>query len=93
MSSCRVAGWRTLESFNQRAVLFAVDLIRGVGILDGFLELLRKLGVLRFGTTRYRYSSGKDMPASAIMDDVYDEKLDLVGQGEPDNKVTPRDDS
>lgn len=39
---------------------------------------LRKLGILRFGTKSYTYTSGKDMPAEALMDDVYDADKDLV---------------
>ena len=38
---------------------------------------LRKLGILRFGSKSYTYTSGKDMPAEALMDDVYDTKKDL----------------
>ena len=41
-------------------------------------RVLRKLGILRFGATTYTYSSGKDMPARALLDDVYDEEKDLV---------------
>jgi hypothetical protein len=39
---------------------------------------LRKLGILRFGTKKYRYTSGRDMPAEALMDDVIDAKKDLL---------------
>ncbi len=38
----------------------------------------RKLGILRYGTKKYRYTSGKDMPAEALLDDVYDADKDLV---------------
>ena len=44
-----------------------------------FLDMLRKLGILRYGSNSYTYHSAKDMPAAAIMDDVYDEKKDLLG--------------
>jgi len=40
--------------------------------------ILRKLGILRYGAIKYKYTSGKDMPAQAILDDVYDEKKDLL---------------
>jgi len=40
--------------------------------------ILRKLGILRYGAVKYKYTSGKDMPARAILDDVYDEKKDLL---------------
>jgi len=39
---------------------------------------LRKLGILRYGTKSYNYTSGKDMPAEALIDDVYDAKTDLT---------------
>ncbi len=42
------------------------------------LPILRKIGVLRYGTKQYRYTSGKDMPTEALMDDVYDKKKDLT---------------
>ncbi len=42
------------------------------------LLILRKLGILRYGAVKYKYTSGKDMPAQAILDDVYDEKKDLL---------------
>lgn len=44
------------------------------------LTLLRKLGILRYGTKSYTYTSGKDLPAKALMDDVYDEEKDLVNK-------------
>ena len=44
------------------------------------LNLLRKLGILRYGTKSYKYTSGRDMPARALMDDVYDEEKDLVNK-------------
>lgn len=52
-----------------------------------FVDILRKLGILRFGSKNYSYSSGKDMPITAIMDDVYDEKKDLVGGARKDSDV------
>lgn len=45
---------------------------------ERFILALRKLGILRYGSTTYKYTSGKDMPARALLDDVYDEKKDLV---------------
>lgn len=43
------------------------------------LDLLRKLGIVRWGATAGTYTSGKDRPAELLMDDVYDAKKDLVG--------------
>ena len=47
-------------------------------LLQRIVLVMRKLGILRHGTTTYKYTSGKDMPTSAILDIVYDEKKDLV---------------
>jgi hypothetical protein len=44
------------------------------------IDLLRKLGILRFGTYKGTYSSAKDMPDGMFMDDVYDAKKDLAFQ-------------
>jgi len=43
-----------------------------------WLDWLRKLGILRFGAKKYHYTSGRDMPAEAFMDDVSDAKKDLL---------------
>ena len=43
---------------------------------------LRKLGILRFGSKSYRYTSGKDMPAEAFMDDVFDAEKDIMFDGD-----------
>jgi len=42
------------------------------------LDMLRKLGVLRWGTKGYSYKSGKEIPAESLMDDVYDAQKDLL---------------
>jgi hypothetical protein len=42
------------------------------------IELLRKLGILRFGVKKYKYTSGKDMPAEALMDDIYNADKELM---------------
>ena len=44
------------------------------------IDILRKLGILRFGATKGTYTSAKDMPSELLMDDVYDAKKDLVGK-------------
>lgn len=51
-----------------------------------FVLALRKLGILRYGGTTYKYTSGRDMPARALMDNVYDEKKDLVTRDEVSKK-------
>ena len=45
-----------------------------------FVDVLRKLGILRYGTKSYKYTSAKDMPVGALLDDVYDEDKDLVNK-------------
>lgn len=43
-----------------------------------FLDLLRKLGILRFGVTKGTYTNAKDKPAGLMMDNVYNAKKDLI---------------
>ena len=40
--------------------------------------LLHKVGILRSGIKSYRYTSGKDMPAEALLDDVVDPDKDII---------------
>jgi hypothetical protein len=42
------------------------------------LDLLAKLGILRFGTRKAVYHSTKDRPAEFLMDDVFDAERDLT---------------
>jgi hypothetical protein len=42
------------------------------------LDLLRKLGILRFGAETGVYTSAADRPASLAMDGILDSKKDLV---------------
>jgi hypothetical protein len=42
------------------------------------LDILGKLGILRYGTTAAVYKSGRDRPAELMMDDVFDAERDLV---------------
>ena len=42
------------------------------------LELLSKLGILRYGAKKGAYKSGKDMPGELLMDDVYNAERDLT---------------
>lgn len=42
------------------------------------LDLLAKLGILRFGTKKAFYHSAKDMPAEFLMNDVFDAERDLT---------------
>ena len=43
-----------------------------------FLDLLAKLGILRFGTKKAVYRSGKDMPTEFLMNDVVNAERDLT---------------
>ena len=47
-------------------------------IFSQLIVILRKIGVLRFGVKSYKYTSAKDMPAEALLDDVYDADKDLL---------------
>jgi len=42
------------------------------------LEILAKLGILRYGATAATYTSAKDMPAEFLMDGVFNAQRDLV---------------
>jgi hypothetical protein len=42
------------------------------------LDILRKLGILRFGAEAAVYTNAADRPTSLQMDGVYDSKKDLV---------------
>ncbi len=42
------------------------------------LDVLRKLGIVRYGAKAATWTSGKDMPAEFLMDDVYDAQKDLT---------------
>jgi len=44
----------------------------------GLLEILSKLGILRFGAKKGVYRSGTDRPTEFLMDDVFDAKRDLT---------------
>ncbi len=43
-----------------------------------FLDLLAKLGILRYGTTAATYRSGTERPTELLMDNVYDAQRDLT---------------
>ncbi|WP_158306628.1 hypothetical protein [Polymorphum gilvum] len=42
------------------------------------LDLLAKLGILRFGARSGTYTSAKDRPVEFMMDDIYDAERDLT---------------
>ncbi len=42
------------------------------------LDILRKLGILRYGATAASYTSAKDMPDELLMDGVYNAEKELV---------------
>jgi len=42
------------------------------------LDILRKLGILRFGTESAVYTNAAERPTSLQMDGVFDSKKDLV---------------
>ena len=60
-------------------------------MLQKIIHILRKLGILRYGKTSYTYTSGKDMPARAILDDVYDEEKDLLTKKDLQSKNREND--
>ena len=52
-----------------------------------FIDILRKLGILRFGTKTGTYTSAKDMPAEFLMDGVYNADKELVTKQDVKNVV------
>ena len=55
------------------------------------LDILRKLGILRFGTESGVYTNAAERPTSLQMDGVFDSKKDLVtredlGPGKPQSR-------
>lgn len=42
------------------------------------LDILAKLGILRFGTKKATWTSGKDLPEEFLMNDVFNAKRDLT---------------
>jgi hypothetical protein len=53
------------------------------------LDLLRKLGILRFGATAATYTSEADRPTEFMMDDVYNARKDLVGGNREQGQAAP----
>ena len=43
-----------------------------------FMTLLRKLGILRYGSKKAVYHNAKEMPAELFMDDVTNAEKDLL---------------
>jgi len=58
----------------QPAILFRTEREMEMGILD----ILSKLGILRYGVKKGVYHSGKDMPPEFLMDGVYNAERDLT---------------
>ena len=46
--------------------------------IDRLLRILAKLGILRYGTKSYTYTSGRDRPAESLMGDVFNAERDLT---------------
>ena len=49
------------------------------------LDLLAKLGILRFGAKTRVYHSARDRPVEFMMDDVMNSKRDLVTEDDLEN--------
>jgi rubrerythrin len=47
-------------------------------------DVLAKLGILRFGTKKAVWHSGRDMPAEMLMDDVFNAERDLTTKKDMD---------
>ena len=51
---------------------------------NSLLLVLSKLGILRYGTRSYTYTSGRDRPAESLMNDVFDAERDLTTRQDVD---------
>lgn len=54
------------------------------GWFDSVLRVLAKLGILRYGTKSYTYTSGRDRPAESLMNDVFNAERDLTTKADID---------
>jgi hypothetical protein len=52
---------------------------KGEGIMK-VLDVLRKLGIVRFGAKAAVYHNAQERPTEFMMDDVFDAEKDLVAQ-------------
>ena len=52
---------------------------KGEGIVK-ILDVLRKLGIVRFGAKAAVYHNAQERPTGFMMDDVFDAEKDLVAQ-------------
>lgn len=50
------------------------------------LDLLRKLGILRYGAQKGTFHNMKDMPDELFMNDLYDAKKDLAHKNDSKKK-------
>ncbi len=55
----------------------------------GLLDILRKLGILRYGATSATYTNAKDRPIELQMDGVYNAEKDLVNGEKPKQPPPP----
>ena len=51
------------------------------------LDVLRKLGIVRFGAKAAVYHNAQERPTEFMMDDVFDAEKDLVGQASKSSDV------
>jgi hypothetical protein len=54
------------------------------------LDILAKLGILRFGTKAAVYKTGTERPTELMMDGVFNAERDLVKSSKPGKDDKPR---
>ena len=54
-----------------------------------FIDLLRRLGILRFGAEGGVYRNATERPASFQMDDVFDSNKDVIDLDRRDKQGSP----
>ena len=55
----------------------------------GLMDILRKLGIVRFGATAGTYRNAKERPTELQMDGVYNAKKDLINGDKPKAEPQP----
>ncbi len=56
-----------------------------------FIDWLRKLGILRFGSERAVYHNAKERPLSLQQSDIFDSKKDVLFSDQPgDSEADPK---
>jgi len=53
------------------------------------IQILKKLGILRFGVVTGPYTRAEEIPDGLLMEDVYDSTSDMISERKPAAKQEP----